>query len=292
MQTAINSAQVTANDRLGLTLSLAVVFHLIVILGVTFTDAIDKIQSRPELDITLVQNKTDKKPKEADFLAQTSQDGGGNTSRNVRPTSPLTSMSNLPRTGIAPIQPPEPKSAPAKKEKAETITSVRSPQKIQQVLQEDFIPDPIQPSTANLYQQSMEMAARSAELDQSLEAYAKRPKRKFISARTKEFKYATYMQQWVSKVEKIGNLNYPDQARRKQLSGSLRLDVALNADGSIKGILLERSSGQRILDDAAIRIVQLSAPFAPFPKEFLRDTNELHIIRTWVFSAGNELSSQ
>ncbi len=112
-----------------------------------------------------------------------------------------------------------------------------------------------------------------------MEAKAKRPRRKFISATTKEYKYAAYMEAWRSKVERVGNINYPEQARKQGLSGSLILDVALNPDGSINEITIRRSSGKKILDDAAIRI----APYGAFPQHIKDETDILHIMRTWQF---------
>jgi protein TonB len=116
-----------------------------------------------------------------------------------------------------------------------------------------------------------------------MEAKAKRPRRKFISATTKEYKYAAYMEAWRSKVERVGNINYPEQARKQGLSGSLILDVALNPDGSINEITIRRSSGKKILDDAAIRIVELAAPYGAFPQHIKDETDILHIMRTWQF---------
>ena len=110
-----------------------------------------------------------------------------------------------------------------------------------------------------------------------------RPKRKFISATTKEYEYAAYMDTWRRKVERVGNLNYPEKAKKLNLSGSLQLDVALNKDGSINEITLRRSSGEKVLDDAAIRIVELAAPYSPFPKNIENQVDILHILRTWQF---------
>jgi protein TonB len=136
----------------------------------------------------------------------------------------------------------------------------------------------------------MQIDSLSAALDESRAIYAKRPRQTFISAATREYKYASYMEAWRRKVETIGNLNYPDEARRRDLSGSLILDVALNADGSINNITLRRSSGHRVLDDAAIAIVRLAAPFAEFPDNIRKETDVLHITRTWQFLRGNRLS--
>ena len=139
------------------------------------------------------------------------------------------------------------------------------------------------PDATELLANSLKIASLSAELDRKLEARSQRPRRKFISASTKEYKYAAYMEAWRAKVERVGNLNYPDDARKNNISGSLILDVALNNDGSVNQITVRRSSGSRVLDDAAIHIVELSSPFAPFPDQIRQETDILHITRTWQF---------
>ena len=110
-----------------------------------------------------------------------------------------------------------------------------------------------------------------------------RPRKKFISASTKEYEYAAYMDAWRRKVERVGNLNYPEEAKKLNLSGSLQLDVALNKDGTINQITIRRSSGEKVLDDAAIKIVELAAPYAKFPKNIENQVDILHILRTWQF---------
>jgi protein TonB len=135
-------------------------------------------------------------------------------------------------------------------------------------------------------------AQLSAEISESWEQYQKRPRRTFISARTRAYKYAAYMDAWRAKVERIGNLNYPEEAKRRGLTGDLIMDVALNPDGSIDSITIKRSSGHAVLDDAAKRIVTLSAPFAPFPDDIRADTDILHINRTWQFVHGSTWRSK
>jgi len=139
------------------------------------------------------------------------------------------------------------------------------------------------PNAAVLLANSFKIAALNSELRRKLEAQSQRPRRKFISASTREYKYAAYMEAWRIKVERVGNLNYPDEARKNRLTGSLILDVALNTDGSVNQITIRRSSGSKILDDAAVRIVELSSPFAPFPDHIRAETDILHITRTWQF---------
>jgi len=201
--------------------------------------------------------------------------------RPERKARPRLQPSRLARIEPAPAPAPAPKrSAPGKPRK-------RAP---------DAPPPAAPPSptrtldAAALVRRSLAMASLDAEIDRKLSAYAKRPRRKWVTARTREHKYAAYMEAWRRKVERIGNLNYPDEARRRRLSGSLLLEVALNADGTINQIVLRRSSGKRVLDDAAMRIVRLAAPFARFPKSIARETDILHIQRTWRFLSGGRFS--
>ena len=142
-----------------------------------------------------------------------------------------------------------------------------------------------------LIERSLEMVNLEEQLNESRQAYAQRPRHIYISARTQEFKYANYMSEWVKKVERVGNLNYPDEARRAGLSGKLIMDVTMNADGTVRNINILRPSGHPVIDEAAIRIVNLAAPFAPFPSEIMKDADILHITRTWEFSTTNQLKS-
>ena len=144
---------------------------------------------------------------------------------------------------------------------------------------------------AQIIRRSLEIARLSAEVSERVNAYAKRPRLKTISASTREYVYASYMEAWRRKVERIGNLNYPDEAKKHKIYGNLMLDVALNPDGSLRDVKLLRSSGHKILDDAAIRIVRLGAPYSPFSKEMREQTDILHIIRTWQFLSTNQLFS-
>ena len=138
---------------------------------------------------------------------------------------------------------------------------------------------------------SREIATLSAALERKLRAYAERPRRKWISARTREHEFAVYMDAWRRKVERVGNLNYPGEAARRGLSGSLLLEVALNPDGTIEDVALRRSSGERILDAAAVRIVRLAAPFAEFPEGIAEEVDVLHVERTWLFHSDNRFTS-
>ena len=284
---------ITPLDRLGLTLSLAILAHGMLILGVTFIEEDPAPARYDTMEIVLVRQKSPP-PEEAEALAQASLAGGGETADPVQPGSPLPD----PGLGTPPASPaPEPP-APAQAQAAPTETAPPgsdNPPEIA-VLDDSGPPAPVEttakpaeatpektPSATALLASSFRIAALSANIRQKLETRAQRPRRKFISASTKEYRYAAYMEAWRAKVERMGNLNYPEEARRRKLSGSLLLEVALNANGTINEIMIRRSSGEKILDDAAIRIVELAAPYAPFPQKIKQETGVLHIIRTWQF---------
>ncbi len=269
-------------DRLALTLFIATAFHALVILGVGF-DAFDREppeKTTPTLDITVVNPTKSLPPEDYDYLAESSQEGAGNTEEKVRPQQQMIEQAPA-------VMPTEGKPAPT-----QVLTQEESRQKVEKPVEREPEQKSENPSAAELINRSMEMLTLNQQINQSLQAYSKAPKSKFISARTKEFKYASYMRDWVAKVERVGELNYPDSARRQNLSGKLIVQVALYPNGNVREITIRKPSGHKILDDAAVRIVKLSAPFAPFPESISKETDVLYITRTWVFTSGNRLKSR
>src|SRR5690606_14305252 len=131
-------------------------------------------------------------------------------------------------------------------------------------------------------ERELAMARLAAEIHRDREAYAKRPNRKFVSASTREYAYAAYLRAWVDRVERVGNLNYPEEARRRRLAGELVISVAIRRDGSVENAQVIRSSGIRLLDDAALRIAQLAEPYPPLPRTE-ENIDILHVTRTWQF---------
>lgn len=295
MAHAQNLFNISASDRLGLTLFLATAFHAIVILGVGFSA--DKLlpQERPlTLEVTLVHSKSEEAPDKADYLAQTNQQGGGTVEEKMRPSSPFPNpRPTLEQDGDAPQNLPmqlPPPSSPSEDKPVLTAKAESS----QQWHKQDEEPKPTLPETPNaseLMLRSREIARLSAEIRQKQQAYAKMPREKYISANTREYLYASYEDAWRQKVERIGNLNYPDEARSKNLSGTLLLDVAINPDGTLKSVRVDRSSGHRALDNGAIRIVRMASPFAPLPPEIRKETDILHILRVWRFDDDYSLST-
>jgi protein TonB len=144
--------------------------------------------------------------------------------------------------------------------------------------------EPPLPSAALLMQESMTMAKLQPGIQRDRESQSKLPRRKWISANTREYEFAAYMQAWVAKVERVGNLNYPEEVRRLKLTGDLVMTVGINVDGSIESIDIRRSSGTPQLDQAATRIVRLAGPYSPLPDNINASVDVLHITRTWVFS--------
>lgn len=283
-------------DRFGVTVFGSFLAHMVVILGVTFSlPQLRDLPGLPALEITLVQTASDKRPQDAEFLAQANQDGGGDSDAQEIARNPL------PVREISPVNRDFPAFQSMPRKRVDSVrekTTLLSQSESSKVREQESRPDKkqlsLQPPTLGLMARAEiqeERARLNAEISRTWQEFQKRPRHKFLNARTQEYKYAAYMDAWRAKVESVGNVNYPSEARRRGLTGNLLLDVALNADGSINGISVRRSSGQKILDAAAVRIVEMSAPFAPFPPEIREDLDVLHITRTWKFNESG-LSSE
>jgi len=289
------TADINPIDRLGLTLFVALVFHAVVILGIAFTrDTPKKLQSPDRtLEILVVHHPTEtKKPDKADFLAQTSQEGGGTTKQKDKPTvapSPIAAQPN-PTEKPAKLPVEKPSETQVQPRTKRVITSHRAkPKRVEPTPEKKTKPREKKKLTATqlIASTNQEISRLTAELDRKTKAYSKRLRHKRLTASTQEYKYANYLDAWRRKVENIGNLNYPDEAKRRRLHGNLVLHVAVLADGSVKEINIKKSSGKKVLDDAAVRIVRLSAPFAPFSPEIREETDIIDIIRTWQFRSNN-----
>ena len=289
MTTAVRAPEITDNDRLGMTLFLTAVFHGIVILGVTFsisppTDS----ESLPTLDVILVQTQKPSDTDDADYLAQVSQQGGGISEETTRPTDLFTAPSLSKNPGIAMMTAQQQQSRQQQDEKVPLLHQKDSTHSIS-TDDSKQTPDEITLSDKQNDQQSEKVARLAQELSTQIEQLAKKTRSKFLNSSTREFVPATYMRQWINRVERIGNLNYPDQARRERLSGTLILDVVINAEGELVKTDLRQSSGHQLLDDAAKRIVKLAAPYAPFPPELRAEADVIHITRSWEFLSNNSL---
>jgi periplasmic protein TonB len=276
---------------IGATLLFSLLLHGVLILGIGFSYVKSK-PSLPTLDVTLVDVANRQAPDKADFLAQASNSGGGESDKAARPSQPVSGLLPTPTPGVAPqpVQASAPRPQEATDDKLLTTTgnshySVSTDSaKLEQTPQD-------LPESATEVKRQQEMAQLAAERRNSIENYAKRPKKKFISSNTKEYAYAAYMRGWVDRVERVGNLNYPNEARRRGLHGDVLMTVTLNRDGTVKGIAVVQSSGQPLLDAAAQRIVRLAAPFPSIPEDKDR-IDELNITRTWQFMPNDVLRSR
>ncbi|MFT3757148.1 MAG: energy transducer TonB [Pseudoxanthomonas sp.] len=284
MSTAALPPKIGSNERLGATLALSLVVHGILVLGVGFALG-DAAPALPTLDVILSQTQTPLTPKEADFLAAASQQGGGDSDVSKRPRDNQAGWIPQAQAGLAPqpLRAQSPDAAPPPEARVLTTRDSDFSVPPQQARPQPDTPD--LPKGEAKIEHDAEMARLAAEIHLRSELYAKRPKRKFVSASTREYAYANYLRAWVDRAERVGNLNYPDEARRKRLAGRLVITVAVRRDGSVEGTHIIQSSGVPLLDSTALRIVQLAQPFPPLPQTE-EHIDVLHITRTWQFLPG------
>lgn len=263
-------------------LVLATGLHALFFFGVSFGINLNPVPRLADtLDVVLVQWRSEETPEEADYLAQADQVGGGDTTEPKRPAEEV--------SGVLPT--PEQGPDVARSEQAVPEVSFETREVIAAEADADLAhrptdieqPETTLPTAAELLQQSMEMAALQPEISRDRQWKSKLPRREFISANTRQYEFASYMSAWVSKVERVGNLNYPSELRRKKLHGDLVLTVGINQNGTVESIDVKRSSGVDEIDEAAVRIVRLAAPYAPLPDNITERVDVLHITRTWRF---------
>ncbi|MBX9917434.1 MAG: TonB family protein [Nitrosomonas sp.] len=273
----------------------SLLLHAIVFFGVTFQfpqPKSDKIAS--SLEVVLVNNKTQTKPKESQLLAQDNLDGGGNTEEDRRAKTPFPVLPRNKPVIAESIAQQKVKQLEQEAKKLMAAVSETPQIELPKEHKNESESKSVAVDSTDLLLRSLDIARLRAQIDQDHDSYQKRPKRKFVGARTKEYRFARYVEDWRIKVERIGNLNYPEAARKEKLYGNLQLTVGIRADGSLESIEINRSSGEKILDEAAVNIVKLAGQngFAPFPPDISQDTDILHITRTWVFAASDMLLSQ
>jgi periplasmic protein TonB len=282
------------NDRvLGAAIGLSLALHAVA-LAVHFKvpEAIRlKFESQP-LEVVLVNARTAEKPAKAETLAQANLDRGGNVDENRRAKTPLpVTESRKPGKDLAEAQrrvqqlEAQQQSLLAQAKEAERRVSAEPPK----TAPAPEVPAP--PNGRDLADLSLAAMRLQAQIDRQIDDYQKRPRKKFIGANTREYRFAQYEEDWRVKVERVGTLNYPAEARGKYY-GHLRLTVTIRADGSVESVELDRSSGLKVLDAAAFKIVQMASPFAAFPADIRRDTDLLVITRTWFFGQGDQIWTQ
>lgn len=279
------------NDLLGFALLVALALHAVVILGVTF-ERENRNRMAAALEITLAQYKSDKAPKRADFLAQHDQEGSGTLEEKALLTTRKTA--DFQDNVIRDISPVQQTAALQQKSAQQALIATRNRAEQKTALQNDK-DTPMQQaqSDVTIEQRSLEIASLQAKLDIQRQAYAARPRvRRLTSVAARKSEDALYLNNWRERIEAVGNRNYPERAREQQIYGELRLMVALLPNGEISEIKILKSSGHKLLDEAAIRIVQLAAPFDAFPADMRKQVDVLEIIRTWRFHKDRLTSTQ
>ncbi|MDR0769969.1 MAG: TonB family protein [Burkholderiales bacterium] len=242
------------------------------------------------MEVVLVNSATKEKPTKAEVLAQANLDGGGNTDEDRRAKTPLP---KLPRES----ERNELDAAAEKRKELEKAVQELVVQ--QQAARDTSLPPPVEetpsaperPDATQLMNQTLELMQLEAQIQKEMEAYQKRPRKHFVGSRAQEYRFARYIEDWRLKVERVGNINYPEAARREQIYGNLRMTVAINSDGSVNDIAIDESSGHRILDAAARKIVEMASPYGAFPTDIRRDVDILYITRTWSFTRGSGLET-
>ena len=288
------AATVSPGDRLSFTIFLAAALHAALILGVTFT-YINNKPSTHTMEVTLAKQHPKRRPERADFLAQFNQPGSGTMEDKALTSTTTEAQFQHPETRKAAQNLQQRASYKTVEHKQTTITTTNiNAHKITADSEAtEIAPQKIKfENKKSLQARALEIASLEARIDQQRQIYAKNPRiKRLTSLSTASRADAFYLNSWRRKIESVGNLNYPQKARKDKLYGSLRLMVAILADGSLKEVELLDSSGHKVLDDAAIRIVRLSAPYAPFPDELRKSTDVLEIIRTWQFKKNSSLRS-
>ncbi len=289
------------------------------ILSIKFEPELRKLADKlPSLNVVLVNAKTKTAPDKAELLAQANLDLGGNTDKNKQMKTALPAP--IQKTTEVKLQPNSETRSAAKsaklkaqeareqkrvddleKQAQELLTQINGTKKIQSnPTQNAASAEPEQGEQkiksktldrADLIAASLEMDKLQAQIDKQQSEYQKRPKKRHIGARTKEYRFALYVESWRQKVERIGNMNYPEAAKAQKLYGQLQMTVAIKSDGSLESIEIDRPSNHKVLDDAAKRIVELAAPYAVFPADIKKDTDILYITRTWTFTQEDSLAT-
>ena len=290
-------AQVSSGERLFTTLFFAVLLHGIVILGVTFSGEEPPSERGETLEVTLVSTSNDQLPDDADYLANANQRGSGNTRANVRPQSAMTSPELAALEGVADANDvenrlearerssnPDTLETPPRETLADKQVVTRAESEIA-ALTEARSPSSSSERVlvARLMTPGNEFSEPTNDINQQALARSENLREKVVAVNTRQSVYARYLDEWRRQVERVGNANYPDKARREGMEGSLVLEVSLNSDGTIRNLDVRRKSPHPLLDDAALRILRLAAPFPPFTDDMRAETDVLRFVYEWRF---------
>lgn len=270
--------------------AVSVALHAALLGGVTFTvpDPAKLFNDAP-LEVALVNARSRTAPLKADVLAQANLDGGGNTDADRRLKSPLPAQ-HLSQVAEQQEQSTR-RQVDLERQAQQLQTQLKSKASVASSDDKRVAPQPLPQGLdlEALREQSKEIARLESEISRDYDAYQRKPKKNHVGARAKSVPEALYVDAWREKIERVGTLNYPQDGQGRKLYGQLRLVVELRSDGSLEEARVDKSSGNTRLDEAALRILKLAAPFGPFPPAILDDSgghraDRLVIVRTWTFS--------
>lgn len=250
------------------------------------------LKTPPQLEVVLVNAKSKERPKNPDVLAQANLDRGGNSEEKRHAKTPVPVLPQVERGDDAVRAQRRVQELEATQRELLTAAKEAAPKVTAREPEPKPVTAPPQPAVSgtDLAATALAIARMEAQIARQVEEYNKRPRKVHVGARAAEVRYAQYVEDWRLKIERVGNLNYPSEARGR-VYGNLQVTVEINADGSVRSFQLDRPSGKPVLDRAAGRIVALAAPFAPFPPDVRKDTDILVITRTWTFAPGDKLQS-
>jgi protein TonB len=276
---------ISASDRLGFTLFLALMLHAIVVLGVGFRQS-ERSTAEPlsSLDIIIANSRTFEPVENPDYLAQVDQAGGGVADEKARPSAPVSAPTPIDQKGLSDQDRVELRKQQLTLSELYFLTQSEADSALRQKRQSHAQNADEQPAS-EIEQRASKIARLQAEIREMSVNFAKRPKVLTLTASTRKAVEASYLASWVEKIEHTGNLNYPREARLKNLNGRLRMTVRINADGDVIDMKITRSSGTPVLDEAARQILRMAQPFAPFSDELRERADEIVIIRTWDFKS-------
>jgi protein TonB len=276
---------ISASDRLGFTLFLALTLHAIVVLGVGFTQSQrSNVEPLPSLDIIIANSKSLEAAENPDYLAQVDQAGGGNADEKARPSAPVSAPTPIDQKGLSDQDRIESRKQQLTLSKLYFLTQQEADNSIQKSKQ-SHAQEAEQKPASEADQRATKIARLQAEIREMSVNYAKRPRILTLTASTRKAIEASYLASWVQKVEQTGNLNYPSEARLKKLDGRLRMSVHINAEGELLDMQITSSSGNSILDEAAKQILRMAQPFPAFSDELRERADQIVIIRTWDFKS-------
>lgn len=278
------------SDRLGLAIVFAGAVHALAVFGLGINNLSEERSRNTVLDVVLVQTAADKPPEAADLIAQANQHASGRSDTRQRPSHFTAGLSTRPSPGLSPTPVPQDDGAAAPISRNFVVQNRSATHSVATDSPKPSAEGEIESHDRSRSRREQEIARLTSELAQRQRLYAQRPRINYVDTLSaKTAVEAAYLKHWVGRVEQVGNLNYPDQARRNRLNGSLILHVLLDHEGRLVSVKVGGSSGEQILDDAARRIVQMASPFKPFPDEMRATYDQLMITRTWVFRSGQSL---